>query len=134
MKKDPVSNDDFYPWGFNILDKWMQIKNRNSGLKSYFCDNKMQTVAIYGMGALGKRLIEQLKQDGIKVSYGIDKKKSEINIDGIPVYSPEDILPTVDVIVVTPIFFYEIEEMLRSKFGAWQNIVSIEEIINYCIE
>lgn len=134
MKKDPVSNDNFYPWGFNILDKWMQIKNRNSGLKSYFCDNKMQTAAIYGMGALGKRLIEQLKQDGIKVSYGIDKKKSEINIDGILVYSPEDTLPKVDVIIVTPIFFYEIEEMLQSKFGAWQNIVSIEEVINYCIE
>ena len=134
MKKDPVSNNDFYPWSFSILNKWMQIKNRNMGLESFFRDNKMQTAAIYGIGALGKRLIEQLKLDGVTVSYGIDKRKSEINIEGIQVYSPEDALPAVDVIIVTPIFFYEIEEMLQSKLGTWQNIVSIEEVINYCIE
>lgn len=134
MKKDPVSKNDFFPWGFGILDKWMQIKNRNMGLESFFQDNKMQTAAIYGIGALGRRLIEQLKLDGVTVSYGIDKRKSEININGIQVYSPEDALPAVDVIVVTPIFFYEIEELLQSKLGAWQNIVSIEEVINYCIE
>ena len=134
MKKDPVSNSDFHPWGFSILDKWMQIRNKNLGLKSYFQDNKMRTAAIYGIGALGRLFIEQLKLDGVTVSYGIDKRKSEININEIQVYSPEDALPAVDVIVVTPIFFYEIEEMLQSKLGAWQNIVSIEEVINYCIE
>ena len=134
MKKDPVSSSDLYPWGFSMLDKWLQIRNKNLGLESYFHDNNMQTVAIYGIGVLGRRLIEQLKLDGITISYGIDKRKSEINIDGIQVYAPWDELPAVDVVVVTPIYFYEIEELLQGKFGAWQNIVSIEDIINYCIE
>ena len=134
MKIDPVSKNDFFPWGFAILDKWIQIRNKDQGLKSYFCDNKMQTAAVYGLGDLGRLLIGQLKLDGIPISYGIDKRKSEIKLDGIKVYAPWDELPAVDVVVVSLITFYEIEEMLQSKFGVWQNIVSIEEIINYCIE
>ena len=46
----------------------------------------------------------------------------------IEVMSPDDVLPEVDAVIVTPVFFFdEIEELLVSKMNA--DIVSIEDIL-----
>ena len=46
----------------------------------------------------------------------------------VELLSPDDELPDVDAVIVTPVFFFdEIEEMLASKMDA--DIVSMEDIL-----
>lgn len=56
-------------------------------------------MAIYGMGALGNLLYEELEKEGIIVSFVMD------NNIGVfcdcPVYSLEDDIPDVDIVLVT---------------------------------
>ncbi len=60
-----------------------------------------KTVAIYGMGFVGKRIAECFKLENIKVEFVIDKR-NDIDGVGAPVYHPEGNIPKVDLIIVTP--------------------------------
>lgn len=62
---------------------------------------KCKSVAIYGMGFIGKRIVECLDIEKFKVDYVIDRRN---NIEGVelPIYHLEDELPDVDLIIVTP--------------------------------
>ena len=79
------------------------------------------------MSYAGETLIEELKETEIEIAYGIDKKADSLYSD-IDVFSMEDLLEEVDVIVVTAITFYdEIEEKLSEKVKC--PIVSLEDIL-----
>lgn len=123
----------FFPWGFCILDKWIQVKNRGGSLSIYFEDNLMHRVAIYGLGAIGKNLYEELRRAKIEVCYGIDKNAANIRIDGLEIKTLEEELTEVDVVVVTPIAFYGIEKNIYQKMGNNTNIVAIEDVVDYCL-
>lgn len=128
------NNISFFPWGFHIQNKWLQIKNENRSLKPYFEDNYLSNVAIYGMGSIGRRLYEELCLQNIDVKYGIDQNAQNIQIKGLELKTLGDDLPKVDAIVVTPIAFYEIEKSLCKKMGDDIVIVSIEDVVDYCVE
>lgn len=122
----------FFSWGFGIFDKWLQIKNRRNSLSTYFEDNYLYRVAIYGLGAIGRRLYEELQKTETIVCYGIDQNASAIQIDGLEILTLEDKLTEVDAVVVTPVAFYEIEKNILQKMGNEVNIVSIEDVVDYC--
>lgn len=122
----------FFVWGFRLLDKWLQIKNDGRSLETYFEDNLISRIAIYGLGAIGRRLYEELSHGDIEVCYGIDRNAADIHIDGLEVKTLEDELSNVDAVVVTPIDFYAIEKALRGRMGEDTDIVFIEDIVDYC--
>lgn len=125
-------NPPFFNWGFHLFDKWMQIKNNGKSLAVYFEDNLINNVAIYGLGAIGKRLYEELSQQSIDVVYGIDKNAEKIRLDGLEIKTLDDELPDVDAVVVTPIFFNEIEKDIYQKMGRDTDVIFIEDIVDYC--
>jgi hypothetical protein len=122
----------FFSWGFHILEQWLSIKQKGKSLNKYFEDNLIQTVAIYGLGVLGKRLYDELRDTQLQISYGIDQNAEKIQIYGLEVKTLQVELADVDIIVVTPMAFYEIEQKLRRKMGSEINIVSIEDVVEYC--
>ena len=100
---------------FRITNKWLALKEQKESLEKYFVKNKFKTVAIYGMGALGKHLVEELKMSVINNS--------------IEVLMDKDELPEVDVVVVMPVLEFDtIKTELCSKVKS--PFVSLEEIIN----
>ncbi len=110
---------------YNLLNQWLCIKQENKSLEKYFMDNSYKTIAIYGMGEMGNRLYEDLKQTNIEVKYAIDKDGGFGEID---IFDMEDEFPEVDAIVVTAIFDFEtIEENLREKVN--YDIVSLEDVV-----
>ena len=133
LRKRRDAGQDFFPWGFRILDGWLQVKNRGGSLAPYFADNAFRSIAIYGMGAIGRRLFEELGAQGVEVAYAIDRNAPHIRVGGLEVKAPSDRLPAVDAVVVTPIAFSEIEKMLYEKMGEETNVVSIEDIVDYCL-
>jgi len=134
-KKDiekAVISPNRFEVGFHILSNWLKLKNEGKTLDSYFKDNEISTVAIYGVGALGERVFEELKSLDIKVLFAIDRIADSKNIEGLKIIGVDDKFEEVDVVIVTPVQdFYQIEEKLEQKTDA--DIISLEDIVNYCI-
>ena len=76
---------------------------------------------------MGIHLFYELKKSGVKVDYGIDRNY-DTAIYPVDVYSPEQLLPKVDAIIITVIDQYaEISKMLCAKMNS--SMIPLEEII-----
>lgn len=116
----------FYRY-FQLVNRWLYLKNSNINIERFFLDNNYKKIAIYGMGELGSRLYEELKNTNIAIKFGIDKYSGSLNT-GLDVLSINDKWEDVDVIVITPFLEYEeIEKQLKTKTKL--DIISIEDII-----
>lgn len=113
---------------YNISNQWLVLKQEGKSLEQFFIDNKYKTVAIYGMGELGNRLYDELKDsNNIQVKYAIDRNAASTYAE-IEILELEAGLPEVDVIVVTAVFaFDEIEEELKKKVEC--QIVSLNDVV-----
>ena len=111
---------------FLVLDAWVKKKQQGKSMECFLKRNGYHSVAIYGLGNIGKLLEDELR-GSIKISYGIDRKNIPAEF---PVYKPEDDLPEADVVVVTAAYeFEEIECMLKKKLSC--PIYSIEDVIYF---
>lgn len=112
---------------YMAFDQWLRIHQEGKTLVSYFERNAYKTVAIYGMKELGERLFDELEGSGIEVCYVIDKNADTIYAD-VDIVKPEEELRSVDVIVVTALYYFdEISELLDEKVDC--PVVSLEDIL-----
>ena len=99
-------------------------------MKDYFIDNNLNHIAIYGLGRIGKNLVDEIIQSNICLEYVIDREISVTlgEYNGIKCYNNNSILPIVDVIVVTVIDEYlEIAAHIKKKNNL--EVISLEEIV-----
>lgn len=100
-------------------------------LKDYFVKRHYDSVAVYGMGQLGRIVVKQFFKEKIDVKYVIDRNAEEI-YSVMEIYKPDDYLQDVDIIVVTAITYFEnIKKKLLEKNQC--AIVSIEDIVRECL-
>lgn len=119
---------DKYIDHFQLLNHWLEIKNEGKNAAVYFEEMRYKHIAVYGMAELGNRLSEDLADSSICIDYGIDKDVCCCIARIDEVYSPEDELPEVDAIVVTPYaVFEEIKNDLKEKVKC--PIISLEDVI-----
>ncbi len=86
-----------------------------------------KSIAVYGCGILGKRLVRELENSSVKVKYYIDKNAKNLHSE-IPVFSAAEALCEVDVIIITVVSqFYEIKAELEKR--NFCNIISLEDLI-----
>lgn len=112
---------------FLMMNQWVKVKQEGKNLAEYFKRNHYQNIAIYGMSYAGETLMDELKDSGICVKYGIDKKACRMD-KGIEMVTIDDNFQEVDAVVVTAItFFDEIAEKLREKVNC--PILSLEDIL-----
>ena len=112
---------------FMMMNRWVKVKQEGKNLSEYFEKNSYKNIAVYGMSFAGETLMDELKDSGICVKYGIDKKAGRISKE-IDMVTMEDDLPEVDAVVVTAItFFDEIAEGLENKLNC--PILSLEYIL-----
>lgn len=112
---------------YNMLNQWLMLKQEGKSLEKWFIENEYKTVAIYGMGEMGNRLYDELKNTSVEVKYGIDKNAGSTYSD-LEVRSLDDCLEEVDVVIVTAIFaFDEIEEEIGDIILS--PIISLEDVV-----
>ncbi len=118
--------------GFQVLYQWLTVRQRGGTLKPFFEDNRLNRVAIYGMGELGERLLEELRSAGITVDYAIDRRTPAV--DGLKVYGTEErAYPATDAVIVTPLgIYWDIVALLEAKTDA--PVLAIEDVVDYCHE
>lgn len=125
MKLTELSDKHFVL--MSLLNQWMKTKQEGKTLLKYFHDHQIDHIAIYGMSYVGERLYDELKDSDIEVKYIIDKNADKIYTEA-DVFTPDEILPEVAAIVVTPVFYYdEIKEILSQKVNC--PILSLEDIL-----
>ena len=125
--KEKVKKVDKYKSYYDVLNQWLILKQENKSLEKYFIDNNYKTIAIYGMGEMGNRLYEELKDSSINVKYAIDKESGSVYSE-LDVLDLEDALEQVDVIVVTAIFAYDKIEKDIAKVVDYK-VVSLEDVV-----
>lgn len=112
-----------------LMDNWLSIKQNGISLMKYFDDHNISSIAIYGLGYIGLRLLKELEHNNI-VKYAIDQKKIQVNT---PVIGIDDKLDLVDAIVVTTVNDYdEVIALLTEKINCW--IVRFDDVIQFCME
>lgn len=85
---------------FLICNVWLTLRNKNKSVYRYLQENGFHEIAIYGNGYLGKQLYEELKTQNVYVQYFIDRDAAYMK-EEVPVYTLEEELEPVDIIIVT---------------------------------
>lgn len=91
-----------------LLNAWLKKMIDGKRVADYIDEKGYKKVAIYGMGDIGKLLLQDLKNSGLEVIYGIDRNAANISCE-IPVFSVNQEREDVDLIIVTP--FHYIDEI-----------------------
>ena len=112
-----------------LFEQWLFVKQEGKQLSDYFLKKKINSIAIYGMGNIGERLYDELRDQGVMVKYAVDQKGKRIcsDIEVVPDFDM-NILEKVDAIVVTTVHCYE---DIRTRVASKTNIpvISLEEIL-----
>ena len=113
---------------YNMLNQWLLLKQEGKSLEKYFAENGYKTIAIYGMGEMGNRLYDELKNSSVvEIKYAIDKNAAGTYSE-LEVFDPDDEMTEVDAVIVTAIFaFDEIEDELSEKIQC--PIISLEDVV-----
>ena len=112
---------------FLMMNQWVKVKQEGKNLGEYFERKGLKRIAVYGMSYAGETLIEELKDTGIEVAYGIDKNADKI-FSTVDIISVDDSFAEVDAVVVTAItYFDEVKEELSEKVDC--QIISLEDIL-----
>lgn len=81
-----------------VLNQWLVFKQVGIGLDKILKEQNIETVAIYGMGIMGRHILRELINSDIVIRYGLDNKRMT-PIDGIPVKSLRDELEKPDAVI-----------------------------------
>ena len=112
---------------YRLEGLWRKVDNGEVDIHSFLQEHNINSIAIYGMGKYGVLLYKELKKSDIHVKYAIDRKYDQVNIQ-LPVISPEDDFPTVDLVIVSVVYEYNaIAQKLRKKLDC--PIISLEQIL-----
>lgn len=99
-----------------LYDRWLYLERRGRCcISAYLGRLKIEKIAIYGMGMLGKQLYDHLIRSDIAVLYGIDRYVGQYG-KNFTIYRPEEnFFPAVDAIIITAYEEEKIESLLKGK-------------------
>lgn len=112
---------------FLLMNQWMKTKQKGRHVKGYLEKKGYKSIAVYGLSHVGKCLLEELKDCEAEIKYAVDKNASAVYSD-IEIYSPDDDLPSADVMIVTAVYYFnDIYDNLKDKVA--YPIVSLKDIL-----
>ena len=109
-----------------LMNQWFIYHQIGYKIESFFVDNKIKNIAIYGMGIYGRHLVRELEHSRIDILYGVDRKKLN-PYKGVNIISSNEAFPQADAMVYTVLHDNSLKEWLQKKFPG--KVYSIEEVI-----
>ena len=101
------------------LGKWMTLREEEKTVDKYLCQLGIKKIAVYGIGILGRYLVEQLQDSTVEVSYLIDRVSTK-QITGYKTVTPYEELEDVDAIIITVVGEFEnVCDVLKDKTDLW---------------
>ena len=113
---------------YELANHWLWLNYRQICLRGYLEYNNLRSVAIYGAGELGLRLMEELGKD---VAYFIDQNPGNAVCDKSLIKKPENLTrdDMVDAIIVTPIIYFEAIKKNLSILPFESEVISLEDMV-----
>lgn len=115
-----------YKQYWQILDKMLLMYEANYSVGRYIHEKGYQT-GVYGLGMIGKHLVQDLIQNDVNIVCGIDQKA----VRNLPfrMICPTDEIPEMNLLIVTAEYdFSAIKSTLRERTSS--RIVSVSEIMD----
>ncbi len=111
----------------DVMHQWFILKENGLPISDILKEYHISSVAVYGMGIMGRHVIRELEGTGIEVKYGIDLTQKK-GYQQIPVFTPKEQLGQVDAVINTVVWEHEkISRMLEYQLDS--RIFSLEELI-----
>lgn len=121
-KKTTIRYESYW----RIMDKWLSLKERNESVYNLLEKRHIHSVIIYGMGMLGRHLVNELSESDIEVVCAIDRNIICDNL-GFPIVNIDGDIPEADTVIVTPSYdFPDIKRQLEER--GVRKIISIEAL------
>lgn len=118
---------DKFEMYYNLMERWMTLREEGKTISCVLNKRGISTVAIYGLGKIGKHVISELENSSVIVQYAIDRATAGF-YGRISVKNVAEDLPKVDAVIVTAVYeFDEIEKILIEKVEC--PVISLEEIL-----
>lgn len=125
IQRGKIQRSEMY---YSLLLQWIVNLESGKTIEKYLLRHGFSNIAIYGVGEVGKRVSEELKDTNVKMVYAIDREAVSGTLDVNTYHMKDDVLPDVDAVIVTPIFHYrKIAKKLKKKVDC--PIISLETII-----
>lgn len=122
------SKKDKFKDYYYMLDHWFCLNQNGESIESYFHNNNITKISIYGMGEMGQRLYHELKDSDIEIAYAVDQNADSLEIGSLEIINKDNKFEKVDAMIVTPTFAYEqICSELSDKVSF--PLISLEDII-----
>lgn len=110
----------------SIFNRWLSACRSGWRTVEFFRRYGYSTVALYGMGLLGRQLYEELAESGLQIVYYIDRAEVP-GADRIPRVLPEEEWPEADCIVITAVAEFDtLYDMARRKSSG--AVIDIREL------
>ncbi len=87
---------------FFVYDKWMELESIRGSLSEYLHSQKVRRVTVYGMGYLGRQLVNRLKGTETEVTGAIDRNAGFIDA-AVPVSRLEDFRQETDLVIIASV-------------------------------
>ena len=113
-----------------LLYEW-HIKNLHNKKgtifsKYFYEESDVKTIAIYGLGKLGKLFFDEVRSLPVEIKYGIDKEKKIF--ENLTIKRPDEYLELVDWIIVT--MMKESQQIKENLENQWNGkVFTLEELI-----
>lgn len=116
------------------LSKFIFCEDLSSRINAFLNDEEIRSVAIYGLGYVGKALFGVLSKTSIEIKYVLDKNNIS-TIGKTPIVQLDEMSEAerVDAIIVTPTYCFEkISNTLSKRTSS--KIISVDDILDACCE
>lgn len=111
----------------DVMHQWFILKENTLPISDILEEYHISSVAVYGMGIMGRHVVRELKGTGIEVRYGIDQRKMDA-YEQVSVFTPKERLREVDAVINTVVWEHDkISHLLSEKLDS--RILNLEELI-----
>lgn len=107
---------------FFVYDEWLRLSRRGETISDFLQSKGIYNVCVYGVGYLGKALIEDLKCTDGNVICAFDRNAEYIEDVGVPVYNRVQYMENAEILIVTLVD--NVDELCRN----WADIMGIPVI------
>lgn len=129
IKSKDKSREQLY---YNILNLWLENRNNKKTITEYLKQRNIKKISIYGCGELGRRLAEELLNDGYDNISFIDSKRLEFQYNELIVNSKtlnEFDFSEVEMIIITAIHQFDNIKMNLQNERIRCQIISLQQIV-----
>ena len=127
IDKQNVAKKKNFESFYYLAERWITIYEEGKSLESILEERHIKTVAVYGLGALGRHVVTQLKGSRVKVANVIDQavKGHWQDVEVMPL---KEHISDVDAIIVTVINDMDVIERNLKRYTKC-TVISLEELL-----